>query len=129
MHALSDSLVIATTCTKSSTASAITGFVILLGVVGAVVVLAVLNGRSRKELAAANAELNYLRPENAGLHQWLASYTGVPATLPSTSGPQPEPSVPAGWYPDPAGGRELRYWNGTQWTANTSDRGATATDS
>ncbi len=66
MDALSNSLAFATTCTKSSTASAITGFVILLGVVGAVVVLAVLNSRSRKELAAANAELNYLRPEKRG---------------------------------------------------------------
>lgn len=25
-------------------------------------------------------------------------------------------SVPAGWYPDPAGGPSTRWWNGTQWT-------------
>jgi Protein of unknown function (DUF2510) len=30
--------------------------------------------------------------------------------------PPPAPSVPAGWYPDPAGGGGLRYWNGTAWT-------------
>lgn len=26
------------------------------------------------------------------------------------------PSVPAGWYPDPAGGARSRWWDGTQWT-------------
>jgi hypothetical protein len=25
------------------------------------------------------------------------------------------PLVPAGWYPDPAGGGEKRYWNGEAW--------------
>lgn len=26
------------------------------------------------------------------------------------------PSVPAGWYQDPAGGTRSRWWDGTQWT-------------
>lgn len=26
------------------------------------------------------------------------------------------PPVPAGWYPDPAGGTRTRWWDGTQWT-------------
>ncbi|MCU1580430.1 MAG: hypothetical protein JWP19_2634 [Rhodoglobus sp.] len=26
------------------------------------------------------------------------------------------PTVPAGWYPDPAGGPKQRWWDGTQWT-------------
>jgi hypothetical protein len=26
------------------------------------------------------------------------------------------PSVPAGWYPDPAGSAHLRWWNGVAWT-------------
>lgn len=26
--------------------------------------------------------------------------------------------VPAGWYPDPAGGPKSRWWDGTQWTDN-----------
>lgn len=47
-----------------------------------------------------------------------------PPTAPPPSGtpsatsapPPPAPSVPAGWYPDPAGGGGLRYWNGSAWT-------------
>lgn len=27
-------------------------------------------------------------------------------------------SAPAGWYPAPHAGNELRYWNGTEWTAS-----------
>ncbi|QIZ97459.1 DUF2510 domain-containing protein [Leifsonia sp. PS1209] len=26
--------------------------------------------------------------------------------------------VPAGWYPDPSGAQQLRWWDGTQWTAH-----------
>jgi hypothetical protein len=26
------------------------------------------------------------------------------------------PSTPAGWYPDPAGGAQRRWWDGAQWT-------------
>jgi hypothetical protein len=33
-------------------------------------------------------------------------------------GPQPgaPPAVPPGWYPDPAGSAQQRYWDGTRWT-------------
>lgn len=33
---------------------------------------------------------------------------------------------PAGWYPDPGGSGQLRYWDGVQWTAQTSRRRAHA---
>jgi hypothetical protein len=33
----------------------------------------------------------------------------------------------AGWYPDPSGGHESRYWNGTDWTSDVADRGVAAT--
>ena len=35
---------------------------------------------------------------------------------PSISG-----SIPAGWYPDPAGGAGKRWWDGTTWTANVQE--------
>lgn len=28
----------------------------------------------------------------------------------------PDPLPPPAWYPDPSGGRSLRYWNGSEWT-------------
>jgi uncharacterized protein YxjI len=34
----------------------------------------------------------------------------------------------AGWYPDPFGGHELRYWDGGEWTAHVSTGGQTAMD-
>ncbi len=46
--------------------------------------------------------------------------------------PTPPPtSVPAytpGWYPDPAGRYELRFFNGHAWTADVSSRGARYVD-
>jgi Protein of unknown function (DUF2510)/Fibronectin type III domain len=36
--------------------------------------------------------------------------------------------VAAGWYADPAGRHEYRYWDGTDWTAHVSDGGITATE-
>src|SRR2546421_12077373 len=38
------------------------------------------------------------------------------------------PKVPAGWYDDPSALHELRYWDGTGWTAHVSDAGIAATD-
>ena len=35
---------------------------------------------------------------------------------------------PAGWYPDPAGNHEMRYWDGYAWLDNVSDQGTTASD-
>lgn len=40
----------------------------------------------------------------------------APPPDPSTAGPPP----PAGWYPDPFGESEQRYWDGTRWTAGTN---------
>jgi hypothetical protein len=41
---------------------------------------------------------------------------------------QQVPSVPAGWYADPAGRFELRYWDGGQWTEHVARGGAQYTD-
>ena len=34
------------------------------------------------------------------------------------------PSVPAGWYPDPAGTPRQRWWDGTSWTENYTEPAA-----
>jgi hypothetical protein len=36
--------------------------------------------------------------------------------------------VSAGWYADPAGRQELRYWDGEDWTSLVSDADITSTD-
>lgn len=35
-------------------------------------------------------------------------------------GPVPQSSTPAGWYPDPSGAPQQRYWDGVAWTAQTA---------
>ncbi len=40
----------------------------------------------------------------------------------------PESSVPAGWYADPSGRYELRYWDGNAWTEHVSRAGQQFTD-
>jgi Protein of unknown function (DUF2510) len=116
------------TCTKSTTAGAIVGVVILVAIVGAIVFFAVANARARRSLAAANAELNYLRPENARLQQWIAGFAGTPMSPEPPSGYDAAPSMPPQWYPDPSGRHELRHWNGTTWTDEVSDGGVTSRD-
>ena len=39
-----------------------------------------------------------------------------------------EPAVPAGWYADPSGRFELRYWDGAAWTEHVSRAGQQFTD-
>jgi hypothetical protein len=41
----------------------------------------------------------------------------------------PPPGTTAQWLADPAGVHELRWWDGTAWTSQVSDNGATSEDS
>ncbi|MGH8861069.1 MAG: phospholipid scramblase-related protein [Jatrophihabitantaceae bacterium] len=41
---------------------------------------------------------------------------------------QPAPASPAGWYSDPLGRHEMRYYDGRQWTEHVSSHGRTAID-
>lgn len=49
-----------------------------------------------------------------------------PASEPATV--QQVNTTPAGWYPDPSGRFELRYWNGTAWTEHVARGGQQYTD-
>jgi adenine-specific DNA-methyltransferase len=40
----------------------------------------------------------------------------------------PQPVAPAGWYADPGGRHQYRYWDAAQWTAHVADNGAASVD-
>jgi hypothetical protein len=46
----------------------------------------------------------------------------------ATSATAPVVNVPAGWYADPSGRYELRYWDGQQWTEHVARGGQQYTD-
>jgi hypothetical protein len=57
-----------------------------------------------------------------------AVYAPTPATeiaakpaAPAGAPLQESTAIPAGWYPDPAGGAGQRYWDGQKWTGQTSN--------
>lgn len=47
---------------------------------------------------------------------------------PGPSHQQPQPLTPAGWYRDPWGAHQTRYWDGAAWTPNVADNGVSALD-
>jgi hypothetical protein len=60
-----------------------------------------------------------------------ADPTPTDAAAVATAAPaaaEPEPAVPAGWYADPSGRYELRYWDGSAWTEHVSRAGQQFTD-
>ena len=57
------------------------------------------------------------------------SITPQPVVEVAPPAPAPaSPAVPAGWYADPAGRFELRYWDGGTWTEHVSRAGQQFTD-
>lgn len=60
------------------------------------------------------------------------AYTPAPSYAPAPAAaynPAPAaPAVPSGWYADPAGRFELRYWDGGAWTEHVSRAGQQFTD-
>jgi len=60
---------------------------------------------------------------SASAPNYAAAAPAAPAPAPT-----PTPAVPAGWYADPAGRFDLRYWDGGTWTEHVSRAGQQFTD-
>jgi hypothetical protein len=56
-------------------------------------------------------------------------FNGLDAVLGTggTVAAAPVAQTPAGWYADPSGRAELRYWDGAQWTEHVSTAGQQST--
>ena len=50
------------------------------------------------------------------------------ASTPSSGSRSPAGSPAAGWFADPTGRHQLRYWDGANWTTHVSDRGVHSLD-
>ena len=75
--------------------------------------------------AASNAAGAASTTSPYGANASQAAAASAPAAAPAAA---PTPSVPAGWYADPAGRYELRYWDGGTWTEHVSRAGQQYTD-
>jgi hypothetical protein len=81
--------------------------------------------------AAETAAAAAIVIDPAPSYQPSSSYQPAAAAAPAaaaTPEPAPTPAVPAGWYADPAGRFELRYWDGSTWTEHVSRAGQQFTD-
>jgi hypothetical protein len=56
----------------------------------------------------------------------VAAPTVAPPVAAAT--PAPASTTPAGWYPDPSGRFEMRYWDGNAWTEHVARQGQQYTD-
>lgn len=60
---------------------------------------------------------------------WGAALSRAPKDAePLVVQPEPAAANPAAWHPDPRGRHQLRYWDGSVWTAHVADDGVTASD-
>lgn len=51
-----------------------------------------------------------------------------PAAVSPVAAQTPVAAQPTGWFPDPSGRHQLRYWDGTAWSQHVADNGVMATD-
>lgn len=48
--------------------------------------------------------------------------------LPAAAGPTTAAAPQPGWYADPSGRHQLRFWNGADWTEHVSDNGVASVE-
>jgi hypothetical protein len=77
---------------------------------------------TESSIADLAAQVSEPDPEPAVAEPAVAEPT-VPDAAPAA-----ESAVPAGWYADPSGRFELRYWDGSAWTEHVSRAGQQFTD-
>jgi len=66
--------------------------------------------------------------DTAATAETTTADTGAAGTATSTTAASTAGAAPAGWYADPSGRFELRYWDGGQWTEHVSRAGQQYTD-
>jgi hypothetical protein len=62
----------------------------------------------------------WYRCDHLGERLYIAKRFHKDIVAADTAAPAGMASTPAGWYPDPQGLPTRRYWDGTQWTSQTS---------
>lgn len=77
--------------------------------------------------AAAPDDTGTVEPTLPSTQPTAAAPAAEPAPAPAPA-PAAQPAVPSGWYADPSGRFELRYWDGSQWTEHVSRAGQQYTD-
>lgn len=82
-------------------------------------------GSSTDAAATTSAAPAAATPTDYGSGSWGSS--SATPVAPAAAAPA-TPSVPAGWYADPANRYELRYWDGSAWTEHVSRAGQQYTD-
>jgi hypothetical protein len=80
---------------------------------------------SVEDLAAQVSEPEPVEPEPVVPEPVVEPVVAEPV---AEAAPAVESTVPAGWYADPSGRYELRYWDGTAWTEHVSRAGQQFTD-
>lgn len=74
--------------------------------------------------AAAMSPIDYSQQQQPAQQQYAPQPTYQPQPVAAAA----TPAVPAGWYGDPAGRFELRYWDGSTWTEHVSTGGVQSTN-
>ncbi|MBN2841254.1 MAG: DUF2510 domain-containing protein [Coriobacteriia bacterium] len=70
----------------------------------------------------------YVCAECGYVEQYLTDPQVLAAIAASATGRTWSKVIPPGWFPDPAGRHESRYWDGIEWTSAVRDRDGDSVD-